>query len=186
MELLFEIRDRQSPRSFLSKPIQKEHLNLIFEATRWASSSFNNQPWRYFVADKYENELFFNKILETMVEFNQKWASMAPVFAVVTCQKYYEHNQQLNLTAWFECGLSTQNLVIQAMHLGVSAHIIGGFDKIKLAKTLNIPDTMECISIVVLGYQGLIETLPEEIKKVEIEKKRIRKSLNETIFYNPL
>ena len=186
MELLFEIKERQSPRSFLPKPIHKEQLQLLFEAARWAPSSFNSQPWRYFVAEKHENEMFFNTILGTMVEFNQKWASLAPVLVAVTCQKIYEHNQQLNISAWYDCGLSSQNLVIQAMNLGISAHIIGGFDRNKLAKELNLPDTMECISIITLGYQGPLEILPEEIKKVETEKKRIRKTLNEIIFNNPL
>ncbi|NSW44281.1 MAG: nitroreductase family protein [Bacteroidales bacterium] len=186
MELLFEIRERQSPRSFLPKPIQKEHLNLIFEAAQWAPSAFNSQPWRYFVADKFENEVFFNKILETMTEFNQKWASLAPVLVAVTCQKYYEHNQQLNLTAWYDCGLSTQNLIIQAMHLGISAHIMGGFDRDKLSKELNLPESMDCISIIAIGYQGSLELLPQEIRNIETDKKRIRKNLDEIIFNKPL
>lgn len=55
-----------------------------------------------------------------------------------------------------------------------------------MAKDINLPENMECISIIALGYQGLVETLPEDIKKVETEKKRIRKNSNEIIFYKPL
>ena len=186
MELLYEIRERQSPRAFLSKPIDKEKLSLIFEAARWAPSSFNNQPWRYFVANKFENENFFNSILSTMTEFNQKWATLASVLVAVACQKVYDHNQQLNISASYDCGLSSQNLIIQAMNLGISSHIIGGFDKTQLANQLNLPDTMECISIIVLGYQGSIDILPPEIKKVETEKQRIRKNLTEIIFNKSL
>lgn len=186
MELLYEIKERQSPRAFLSKPIYKEQLNLIFEAARWAPSSFNNQPWRYFVADKFENENFYNMILATMTEFNQKWAALAPVLVVVACQKVYEYNQQVNISAWYDCGLSSQNLIIQAMNLGISAHIIGGFDRNQLSSQLHLPHTMECISIIVLGYQGPIDILPSDIKKVETEKKRIRKNINEIIFNKPL
>lgn len=186
MELLYEIRERQSPRAFLTKPIDKEKLNLIFEAARWAPSSFNNQPWRFFVADKFENEIFFNLIVATMTEFNQKWATFAPVLVVVACQEVYDHNQQVNISAWYDCGLSSQNLIIQAKNLGISTHIIGGFDRTQLDNQLNLPDTMECISIIVLGYQGSIDILPSDIKKVETEKQRIRKNLNEIIFNKPL
>ncbi|MGQ9848110.1 MAG: nitroreductase family protein [Bacteroidales bacterium] len=186
MKLLAEIKNRHSPRAFLSKPIDKEQLNLIFESARWAPSSFNNQSWRYFVADKYENEDFFNLVVASMSEFNQKWASLAPVLVVVACQKVYDHNQQVNTSACYDCGLSSQNLIIQAMHLGISSHIIGGFDRVKLASQLNLPDTMECLSIIILGYEGSIEMLSDDIKRVETEKKRIRKRLEEIIFYKPL
>lgn len=71
------------------------------------------------------------------------------------------------------------------MNLGISSHIMGG-DRTQLANQLNLPDTMECISIIVLGYQGSIDILPPEIKKVETEKQRIRKKLNEIIFNKPL
>lgn len=186
MELLVEIKERHSPRSFQPKAIQKEQLNLILEAARWAPSSFNSQPWRYFVADKYSDKAFFDKILFTMTEFNQKWASLSSVLIVVACNKIYEHNNQPNVSAWYDCGLSSQNLVIQAMNLGISAHIIGGFDRNKLALELNLPEVMECISIMALGFEGSIELLPEEIKNVEIEKKRIRKKMDEIIFNKAL
>lgn len=62
MELLLEIKKRQSPRYFLNKLTSTGHLNLIFKATKWAPSMFNNPPWRYFVADKknYYSFLWIN------------------------------------------------------------------------------------------------------------------------------
>lgn len=186
MDLLVEIKERHSPRSFLSKPIEEEKLYIIFEAARWSESSFNSQPWRYFLADKYTNEPFYKTILGTLSDFNKKWASFAPVLIAVACNKIYEHNNKLNVSAWYDCGLSSQNLVIQAMNLGISAHIIGGFDKNKLALELNLPESTELISVIALGYEGSIELLPDDIKKVETDKQRIRKKSDEIIFNKPL
>ena len=44
------IAQRWSPYSFSSKPVPDQDLAALFEAASWAASSFNEQPWRYFVA----------------------------------------------------------------------------------------------------------------------------------------
>ena len=64
--------DRWSPRAMSGEPIAEEELFTLFEAARWAPSSFNNQPWRILYArrDTPHWPLFFN----LLVEFNQSWA----------------------------------------------------------------------------------------------------------------
>jgi nitroreductase len=44
-------------------------LLRLFEAARWAPSSFNEQPWAYIAATK-DDKTNFDKILGTLVEFN--------------------------------------------------------------------------------------------------------------------
>ena len=46
------IRRRWSPRAFAARPVEAEKLASLFEAARWAPSSFNGQPWHYIVATK--------------------------------------------------------------------------------------------------------------------------------------
>lgn len=36
-----------SPYAFDDRPVSDSDLSSIFEAARWAASSFNEQPWRY-------------------------------------------------------------------------------------------------------------------------------------------
>ncbi|MCB1215573.1 MAG: nitroreductase family protein, partial [Deltaproteobacteria bacterium] len=38
--------ERWSPRSMSGELLDKEELMSLFEAARWAPSSYNNQPWR--------------------------------------------------------------------------------------------------------------------------------------------
>src|SRR6201984_3247440 len=64
--------DRWSPRAMSGEEITEEELLTLFEAARWAPSSYNNQPWRILHArrDTPHWPVFFN----LLVEFNQGWA----------------------------------------------------------------------------------------------------------------
>ena len=44
------IQNRWSPRAFSPKPIPHEAVMALFEAARWAPSSYNEQPWRFIYA----------------------------------------------------------------------------------------------------------------------------------------
>ena len=50
--LLTVIAGRWSPRAFDPRPVDPAALHRIFEAGRWAASSFNEQPWRVYLARK--------------------------------------------------------------------------------------------------------------------------------------
>src|SRR5438105_11181431 len=67
------IRNRWSPRAFSDRPVEPAVLASLFEAARWAASSFNDQPWAYLVASRDDKENFA-KMLGVLVEGNQKWA----------------------------------------------------------------------------------------------------------------
>src|SRR5580693_8113955 len=79
------VRERWSPRAFSNKPVAPEVLHSLFEAARWAPSSSNMQPWAYIVGTKDDKENF-DKVLSTLVEFNQGWAKNAPVLAISVAQ----------------------------------------------------------------------------------------------------
>src|SRR6266568_4598432 len=75
------IRSRWSPRAFSKKPVPADALKSVFEAARWAASSYNDQPWAYVVATREDTENF-NKLLSVLMEGNQIWAKNAPVLAL--------------------------------------------------------------------------------------------------------
>ena len=58
------LRDRWSPRAFADRPVDDAVVRSLFEAARWAASSFNEQPWRFIVA-KREDEAAFARALES-------------------------------------------------------------------------------------------------------------------------
>src|SRR5215475_11177286 len=79
---------RWSPYAFADKPVSNADLCSLFEAARWAPSSYNEQPWSYIVATKEQPEEFA-KLLSCLVEGNQAWAKNVPVLALgVTTLKF--------------------------------------------------------------------------------------------------
>lgn len=75
------IAQRWSPYAFANRPVLTEDLRSVFEAARWAASSYNEQPWSYIVAVKHDEDAF-QMLLSCLVEGNQGWASAAPVLAI--------------------------------------------------------------------------------------------------------
>src|SRR5271163_3704574 len=73
---------RWSPYAFSDRPVPTEDLRSLFEAARWSTSSYNEQPWRYIVATKDDLEEFerLGSCLDD--EWNQPWAKAAPVLAL--------------------------------------------------------------------------------------------------------
>ena len=75
------IARRWSPYAFADRPVSDNDLRSLFEAARWAASSYNEQPWSYIVATK-ANPTEFVRLLSCLVEGNQPWAKNAPVIAI--------------------------------------------------------------------------------------------------------
>src|SRR5436190_14601069 len=86
------IADRWSPYAFSDRPVADDDLRSVFEAARWAASSYNEQPWRYIVATRAD-AMAFDQLLSCLVEGNQIWAKAAPVLAIgCTCLHFALNN----------------------------------------------------------------------------------------------
>lgn len=88
------ILERWSPRSFADRDVSAADLRTIFEAGRWAPSSYNEQPWRFFVG--HRNSQTYKKILDALVPFNQDWARGAPVLILGVAKTRFSHNDSPN------------------------------------------------------------------------------------------
>ena len=97
------IRSRWSPRSFSSREVSDSDLKLVLEAARWAASSYNEQPWRFFIARKGD-EAGFEKLLHLLVPQNQAWAKSAPVLIIMAAKKTFSHNKSPNAYALHDAG----------------------------------------------------------------------------------
>src|SRR5439155_25807905 len=106
------IATRWSPYAFADRPIPREVLLSLFEAARWAPSSYNEQPWSYLVATKDDPEEFA-RLLSCLVEGNQAWAGAAPVLALGCTNLNFARNGQPNAAAQHDLGLSSANLVLE-------------------------------------------------------------------------
>lgn len=176
------ISNRWSPRSFDSRPIEAEKLRALFEAARWAASSFNAQPWYYIVATK-DDPANHKKVLDCFVEFNQGWAKNAPALAISVAQLNFAmpDNKAPNRHAFHDVGQASANLALQANALGLEVHQMAGIIPDKAREIFAIPAGYEAVAGIAIGYPGDPATLPEGLRQRELDK-RSRKALDSFVF----
>jgi nitroreductase len=176
-EVLPVMRSRWSPRSFSSRAVSAADLRKIFEAARWAPSSYNEQPWRFIVG--LTGSESHKEILSSLMAFNQLWAARAPVLILGIAGKNFSHNNAPNGFNVFDLGAATGFLTLQAAELGLSTHQMAGYDKEKARKALGIPEEYDLGSVVALGYQGEPSALTHEMMLSQETAPRTRKPLSE-------
>jgi len=174
------IRDRWSPRAFDSRPVEPEKLRSLFEAARWAASSYNAQPWYFIVATKDDPENY-KKILDCFVEFNQGWAKSAPVVALSVARMKFEHNGAPNNHAFHDVGQAAATLALQATALGLQVHQMAGILPEKAREIFGIPEGYEAVAGFAIGYPGNPAGLPDQLREQE-HAPRSRKPLDSFVF----
>jgi nitroreductase len=165
-ELHSLITQRWSPRAFDSQLVEPEKLAQLFEAARWASSCFNDQPWTFIVATK-DDTVNYQKMLDCLVPANVVWAQVAPVLGLIVAQKNFKHNGKPNAWGDYDAGQAAATLVLQATALNLVAHQMGGFDAAKAIATFNIPETACPVAAIAIGYAGATNNLPPELQERE-------------------
>ncbi|BAZ37123.1 nitroreductase [Calothrix sp. NIES-4101] len=173
------ISRRWSPRAFSDRQVEQEKLLSLLEAARWAPSSYNHQPWSFIIATK-DDPTEYNRLLGTLVEFNQGWAKSAPVL-ILAVAKTRTDDGKTNRHAFHDVGLAIENLAIQATALDLSVHQIAGFSADAARKEYQIPEDYEAVTAIVVGYAGNPENLSDGLRERELAA-RIRKPLKEFVF----
>ena len=174
------ITKRWSPYSFDSRSVPDEDLRSLFEAARWAPSSYNEQPWNYIVAKK-ENPEEFQRLLSCLVDGNQVWAKAAPVLALGIAKLRFARNDQPNRAAIHDLGLAAGNLVVEATARGLWVHQMIGILPDKAREIYAIPEGYEPLTGIAIGYAGDPRALPEGLRERDLAR-RPRKPLKEFVF----
>src|ERR1700733_11868518 len=174
------ITSRWSPYSFADKSVSDEDLQSLFEAARWAPSSFNEQPWSYIVAKK-EDADEFQRLLSCLVEVNQVWAKSASALALGITKLNFTRNDTPNRAAQHDLGLAAANLVLEATDRGLAVHQMAGILPDKARELYSIPGGYEPLTGIAIGYAGDPANLPEELR-VRDGARRPRRPLKELVF----
>lgn len=161
------IRSRRSVRSFVPKLVEPEKIQSLFEATRWAPSSSNEQPWIYIYATREQTELW-DKLFSPLNEGNKIWAKDAGLLIASLARKNFTRFDSANSHAMYDLGAANALLSLQAVELGLQARQMAGFHRLKAVENLNIPDTYEVGVFIAVGYPGDPENLPDFLKQREL------------------
>jgi nitroreductase len=174
------IARRWSPYAFADRPVLDEELRSVFEAARWAASSYNEQPWRYIVATK-SDPAGFEKLLSCLVEGNRAWAKAAPALALGCVSLTFALNGKPNAAAEHDLGLASASLTFEATARGLFVHQMIGIVPDRARDLYRIPDGFRPLTGLAIGYAAEPGVLPEKLRGRDLAP-RTRRPLAEFVF----
>jgi nitroreductase len=173
------ILKRWSPRSFADREVSPALLRKVFEAARWAASSFNEQPWRFLLGLRGSST--YDKIYGSLSVFNKRWARLAPVLILDVATTKFARSGKQNRVAYYDLGAAASYLCLQAAALGLATHQMEGFDTEAVRKSFGIPEEYAIGAAIALGYQGETAALgDQQLIEKELEP-RTRKPVGEIV-----
>lgn len=160
------IQKRRSIRAFSPDLVEQEKINSLFEATRWAPSSTNEQPWVFIYATRDQTDLW-QRLFDPLNEGNKVWAKDAPLLILSLTRKNFSRYPGPNAHALYDLGGANAFLSLQAVELGLQVRQMAGFDPELAISLLNIPDDYLLGVFMAVGYPGDPSTLPPNLKNRE-------------------
>jgi nitroreductase len=174
--------DRWSPRAMSGEEISKEELLRVFEAARWAPSSFNAQQWRALYAQRSSEH--WGTFFGLLVDANKVWAKNAALLVLFISRKTFEYNDEPSVTHSFDTGAAWENFALQGFHEGLVVHGMEGFDYDRARRDLQIPEEFQVEAMAAVGRPGAKESLPQKLQERESpnDRRKLVKSICEGPF----
>jgi nitroreductase len=159
--------ERWSPRAFTGETMDPATLLTIFEAARWAPSSYNSQPWRFIYA--HRETPAWNALFGLLAAGNQGWVKNASVLMVVASKVMMapRGKEVPSHSHSFDTGSAWENLSLQATAMGWHTHGMVGFDIVRASAELGIPDGYRVEAMIAIGRQGDKAMLTEMFQGME-------------------
>ncbi len=166
--------ERWSPRAFTGEPIPEGDLMRIFEAARWAPSSYNSQPWRFVYARRDTPP--WEKLLGLLNEFNRSWAKDAAVVIIAGSNSLMlppgAEKPVPSHSHSFDAGSAWGYMALEATRLNWFAHGMVGFDRDRAFAELNFPEGYRVEAAIAIGRKGAPASLPEGLRAREMPSGR--------------
>lgn len=173
--------ERWSPRAFDGSKINDKDLFTIFEAARWAPSSFNHQPWRFVYA--HRDSAQWDDLVGLLMPFNAMWARHASVLIFILSDTMIQLPRQpapsISHTHSFDAGAAWAFMALQAFRLGISTHGMAGVDFERARTMLSVPTSFRVEAAIAMGRAGDKAKLPAEMQAREVPSGR--KALTEVV-----
>jgi nitroreductase len=166
--------ERWSPRAFTEEEIPEADLFAMFEAARWAPSSYNSQPWVFIYARR--SSPHWDKLFGLLNEFNQSWAKRAGAIVVIASHSFMlppgAERAVPSHSHSFDAGAAWGAFALQGAKLGGYAHGMVGFDIPRAFAELGLPEGYRVEAAAAVGRLGDKSILPEGLQKREAPSPR--------------
>src|SRR5213593_5765 len=93
---------RWSPRAMTGESISDAEMLTLFEAARWAPSTYNEQEWRFLYAPRSSQH--WQAFFDLLMEANKVWCQRAAVLVVVLSHRVFTLNGKPNPVHTFDTG----------------------------------------------------------------------------------
>ncbi len=161
--------ERWSPRAFTGEPIPQAELLRLFEAARWAPSTYNSQPWRFCYA--HRDTPAFATCLDLLMETNRSWCKNAAALVfVISAKSFTPPGGKAPIDSYshsFDSGAAWASLAFQGLKMGWATHGMGGFDYARAPGVLNLPEGHRVEMALAIGRKGDKAVLPEALQARE-------------------
>jgi len=175
------LAQRWSPYGFDPvRNVSADDLRSLFEAARWAASSFNEQPWRFIVAPRRAQDLH-SRVVSCLVGANREWATHAPVLALGIVKHELTDSGKHNRAAVHDLGAASASLTLEATARGLHVHQMIGLHPDKARQEFSIPEGFEAWTALAIGYQAEPAALPQRYRDRD-HSPRSRRPLSEFVF----
>ncbi len=158
------ILNRWSPRAMTGEEMTDSELMPLFEAARWAPSSYNAQPWKFLYAKR--NTVHWNIFFNLLTSFNQSWTAKASCLVIVLSKIDRK-------THSYDTGAAWVSLAFEGNARGYVVHGMEGFDYDRAKKDLKIPATYQVEAMIAIGKKAPKETLSKDLQAKEIPSSRV-------------
>lgn len=146
MAVINSIEKRYSCRSYQSEAIEKEVMDTILEAGRVAPSAKNLQDWRFVVVTDEKTRQKLGHAAN-----DQMFIAEAPVIIVACSESDYVMRCGQSIGP-IDIAIALDHISLQAAELGVGSCWIGSFYPEKVRAILGIPENVQIIELMPLGY----------------------------------
>lgn len=169
MNFLQLAKQRCTLRSFEEKPVEREKLEYILEASRVAPTACNRQPQRIIVVQETEN---IKKVQKAYNTFGSQCIMIICRDKRLSLIRPYDNKCSGDL----DIGIITDHMMLAAREKGIGSVMVGLFNPEIICEEFCIPDYIEPVALLILGYpkDGFLN--PERHSDE-------RKHINETVMW---
>lgn len=161
MNFISIAKQRRSVRSYTERKVEPEKLDRILEAAHVAPTAANLQPVRLIVVQSEEGLAKIGTAAELYG---------APL-AVIVCadhEKAWVRPFDQKQTSDIDASIITDHMMLQATELGLGSVWICYFKPDVLSKTLGLPENLEPVNILAIGYADGETADPDRFDKERI------------------
>jgi len=167
-------RTRYSCRNYLDKQVEEDKIAQILEAARIAPSAKNLQPWHFVVTQEPEN-------LEQIKScYARDWINSAPMI-VLACGDHkgawYRADGKSHTNV--DVAIAVDHMTLAAADLGLGTCWVCKFDVLKCANILQLPEGMEPIAMIPVGYPAD----QPDTERHEVQRKSLQDIVHKEKFY---